>query len=81
MPQRGHAPEPDEIDEGPSEEDLAAFSGVTRACPECKTELHDDTEICWKCGHALSRAPKGAPAWALALAVLVIAIIAFALLR
>ena len=81
MPRSARPDEPDDFDEGPSEEDIAAFSGVTRNCPECKTELHDDTEICWKCGHALSRAPAAKPGWIIALSVLVVAVMLYVLLR
>ncbi len=53
---------PPRDDEGPSQADLERFSGVTRPCPECGAELHDDVELCWKCGHAL-QAPSGKPPW------------------
>ena len=81
MANRARPTSPDETDEGPSDEDIAAFSGVTRACPECKTELYDDTELCWNCGHALSSAPARKPAWVILLAVLVLVIFLFALIR
>lgn len=52
-------------DEGPSEEDIARFDDVTQTCPECKAVLHDDTEICWKCGHAFTIGrTKPVPKWA-----------------
>lgn len=81
MPQRGSPPDPDEFDEGPSEEDIRAFSGVTRDCPACKSQLYDDAEVCWKCGHALSGAATGKPAWIVILAVLVVATLLFVILR
>lgn len=40
-------------DEGPSPEDIDAFGDATRPCPNCGATLHDDVELCWKCGHAL----------------------------
>lgn len=48
--------------EEPSPEDIERFSDVTRTCPECKGEVHDDAEICYHCGHvfgesSLSRVP------------------------
>jgi hypothetical protein len=70
MAKRGHD---DEIDEGPSEDDLERFGGATRKCPECGTELYDDSEICWKCGHALSGRPAGPKRWMVVVAVLVVA--------
>jgi len=39
-------------DDGPTDADLEKFGGVTRTCPECKTEVFDDAEVCWKCGRA-----------------------------
>lgn len=59
-------------DEGPSESDLETFGGVTRECPECKAELFDDAEVCWKCGHALSGRSRGQPMWAVVTAVVLI---------
>ncbi|MBC7773570.1 MAG: hypothetical protein H7210_13830 [Pyrinomonadaceae bacterium] len=53
-------------DEGPSEADIARFGDVTQTCPKCKSELYDDTEICWKCGHAFtSGGHKAVPKWAM----------------
>ena len=75
--------EPDELDEGPSPEDIARFSEVTTTCPKCGTELLDDVALCWKCGHAMGSAEdrKGPPVWVIAAAVLVIlAMILFAVL-
>ncbi|MBK9188444.1 MAG: hypothetical protein IPM33_05750 [Phycisphaerales bacterium] len=43
----------DEIDEGPTPEDVARFDSVTRTCPGCKEEVYDDTAVCWQCGRAL----------------------------
>ena len=82
MPQRPRRPiEQDEFDEGPSDADIEAFSDVTRACPNCKTELYDDAEICWKCGHALSGAPAAKPGWVVAIAILALIAIVIFLLR
>lgn len=56
-------------DEGPTEEDIERFSGVTRTCPQCDTELYDDTDVCWSCGHAWSQ-QKQIPTWAIIAGVL-----------
>ena len=58
-------PRSDGSDEGPSAEDIAAFSDPTRPCPSCGVDLHDDVAICWKCGHAVdgSDEAKGPPTW------------------
>lgn len=65
-----------EFDEFPSDEDIERFGGVTFNCPECGTELYDDTELCWKCGHAIgakAHAGEGIPKWVIVVAVLVAA--------
>lgn len=42
-----------ELDEGPSPEDVERFSDATVECPRCGARLHDDVDLCYKCGHAL----------------------------
>lgn len=60
-------------DDGPIASDLEKFGGVTQTCESCGTVLHDDVEICWKCGHALGTHPtKQVPTWVLVTAVLVV---------
>ncbi len=60
-------------DEGPSDEDIEQFSGVTRTCPKCDAEMFDDVEICWKCGHSLMTRDSGrSPRWVPIVAALVI---------
>jgi len=71
----------DELDEGPSQADIEAFSGVTRPCPQCKAELYDDAQLCWKCGHALSSAPAGKPGWVVAVAFAIVVAIVWLILR
>ena len=62
-----------EVDDGPSEEDIERFGGVTQACPECGTELFDDVTVCWNCGHVLSSVrSRGLPTWATIVVVLVV---------
>jgi len=65
----------EDIDEDPSDEDVAAFDRVTVTCPECKAELYDDVAVCWKCGHALAAPAKGPPAWAVVTAIGVLVVI------
>lgn len=55
----------DELDEDPQESDLEAFGDVTVTCPKCGSVLHDDVELCWKCGHALGDGPSPPKAWVL----------------
>lgn len=57
--------EEDDIDESPQDSDLEAFDSPTVTCPECGSELYDDVEICWKCGHALSGAGAVPKKWVL----------------
>ena len=61
-------------DEGPSEADIERFSGVTKNCPSCRTELYDDAQVCWKCGMALAgeASPKSWPVWVVLVLVAVI---------
>jgi uncharacterized protein (DUF983 family) len=51
----------EELDEGPSAEDLERFSGVTRTCPSCSKEVFDDAEVCYHCGEAMSHTGEGGP--------------------
>lgn len=82
---RRRVPRPaDEDENDPRAEDLEQFSGVTRTCPECRSEVYDEAEICWKCGHAFSGEPKPLPRWAvvvMVIVVLVLAGLAFPILR
>lgn len=47
-------PDPDELDENPSHEDIERFGDPTRRCPECRKDVYDDVAICYHCGHAFS---------------------------
>ncbi len=68
-------PDPtDELDEDPSPEDMERFGSATRTCPECKSEVYDDAEICHECGHAFSGEAKSHP---LMVPVMVAIIVAF----
>jgi hypothetical protein len=40
-----------EVDDDPSEEDLARLDSETRTCPACGRDVFDDAEICYHCGH------------------------------
>jgi len=73
-------PKTDDVDEGPSDEDLRTFGGVTQACPACRTELYDDAELCWKCGHALGIDRRGVPIWAFVVAVLLLGLLGYAII-
>jgi uncharacterized protein (DUF983 family) len=71
-PRRGD----DDFDEGPSQEDLERFSGVTRTCPACSKEVFDDAEVCYHCGEAMTRGSEGGvPTWAMVTAGVLIAAI------
>lgn len=52
--------------EVPSDEDMERFSGVTRNCPACKTEVYDEAQLCHNCGHAFGTSTDsgGLPTWA-----------------
>ena len=73
---------PLEDHEGPSEADIERFGDAIQKCPECKSELYDDAEVCWKCGHAMMAADrtKPVPKWMVIAAGLVLAGFVIALL-
>ena len=75
MPKRRRPIDPDDIDEAPSEEDLERFGDVTQKCPRCGTELYDDVEVCWKCGHALLSAPASRTPAALIVVLIVVMVV------
>jgi len=61
--------------ESPSEEDIQRFSDVTTICPECHSEIYDDTEICPICGYNLSQArhrPSAFQIWVIVILVLIL---------
>lgn len=62
--------------EGISEEDMERFSGVTRECPECRTEVYDEAELCHSCGHHFTAgdSSKGLPTWAVVALVVVVGV-------
>ncbi len=78
MPSR--PPNPSPIDEDPSPEDLERFGGVTRQCPNCNTELYDEAELCWKCGHALSHQTGPPPKWIWITAIVLVVVILYFIL-
>jgi hypothetical protein len=67
--------DPDELDESPSEEDLERFGDVTQTCPQCGTELYDDVDLCWNCGHALMSRPARPPAALIVVLIVVLLVI------
>ncbi|MEO1009374.1 MAG: hypothetical protein AAFX79_12495 [Planctomycetota bacterium] len=66
----------EELDEGPSLDDLEKFSGVTQSCWRCGTELYDDATVCWHCNAGVGPGSKprgGTPWWAFVVAILALA--------
>jgi uncharacterized protein (DUF983 family) len=61
-------------DDGPRAEDLEAFGDATRRCPECGATLHDDVDLCYKCGRALgsSADAKPLPVWVMVVVGLIV---------
>jgi hypothetical protein len=71
----------EEIDEGPSEDDVERFGDVTRMCPECGKDVFDDAAVCYHCGYAFERTTAGSTrskTWVVV--VVVVIVIAFVVL-
>jgi len=69
----------DDLDpDGPSEADIEKFGAESRVCPECGSDMYDDSTFCPECGHALiDTTHSGMPKWAMV--VVVVVLIAFVL--
>lgn len=66
------------LDDGPSTDDIDRFSGVTTSCPSCGTEIRDDVDLCWKCGHAISDpTDQRSPVWIVVAIALVLGAMLF----
>lgn len=64
---------PDEDADDPRPEDVDAFADATVRCPECDTELYDDVDVCYKCGHNLhSGSAQGKPGWVVVVVILIV---------
>lgn len=64
----------DDIDpEGPSRADMERFGDEFVTCPECKSLVYDQAEVCQACGRALHGEPKGPPMWAVGVGAAVVA--------
>ncbi len=69
-------PKRSEFDEFPSDEDIERFGDVTYTCPECGTQLYDDVDLCWNCGHAVGARVdpgEGIPRWVIVVGILLAA--------
>lgn len=65
----------DDIDpDGPSRADMERFGDEFVTCPECKSLVYDQAEICQSCGHALRAEPVGVPMWAIAVGATLVAL-------
>ncbi len=61
---------------------MERFGDVTRKCPACKSEVYDEAELCWKCGHAFSRADSATPPrWVVIVTIALLAAFAYFWLR
>ena len=74
-------PEDEANNEAPSQRDVERFSDVTRRCPECNTEVYDESEVCWSCGRAFMRRDNGVPKWAIVVAGGLLVLFVFGYLR
>jgi hypothetical protein len=64
----------DEDPDLPLPEDVERFGDVTMTCPQCGATLYDDVALCYNCGRAVGPGTerKGAPLWAVLVAVAVV---------
>jgi predicted nucleic acid-binding Zn ribbon protein len=67
--------------DAPRLEDVELFSDATRRCPECGTDVYDEAEVCYKCGHAFgatgSAQAKPWVVWVILIVVLAILVPVF----
>lgn len=49
--------------EGPSAADLDQFGSELDTCPNCKSSIYDQSEICPECGWYLGENPKTMSVW------------------
>jgi hypothetical protein len=63
-------------DDAPRQADVEALSDATRPCPKCRTTLHDDVALCWKCGYALDTPDEapGPPKWVIITVLVLLAV-------
>ena len=52
--------QPRDIDEGPSDDDIARFGGDEINCPECSAEVYYDATFCHQCGYVMEERATGA---------------------
>ncbi len=51
--------------EGPSAHDLDRFGSELRTCPNCKSTIYDQAEMCPECGWYLGEVEKTVSLWAI----------------
>ena len=63
--------------EGPSASDLHQFGSEMDTCPNCNSEIYDQSEICPECGWYLGEVEKSVSIWVVVGVVGLIAIMLF----
>jgi predicted amidophosphoribosyltransferase len=63
MPRKSVRSPAEDTSDAPRQADLDSLDDVGRPCPNCRADLYDDAELCWKCGHALSGDAPQPKAW------------------
>jgi len=62
--------------DAPRLEDVEEFGDATRRCPQCSTDVYDEADLCYKCGHAFGAEKQATPKpWVLVVIGLVVAAI------
>jgi predicted amidophosphoribosyltransferase len=63
MPRKSVRRPVEDTSDAPRQADIDALDDVSKPCPECRADLYDDAEVCWKCGHALRGEAAPPKAW------------------
>jgi predicted nucleic acid-binding Zn ribbon protein len=61
--------------EGPSAADLDRFGDELVTCPNCGSQIYDQSEICPKCGHILETPAKRLPLWTILIMILLVGLL------
>ena len=58
--------------DGPSAADIERFGDDSKACPECGSDVYDQTEMCPSCGYVFEEPSGAQKRWVVVVAAVVI---------